>query len=76
MSNTETANPTFSLSADQLQVLKDYAEKNGRNWKSKLNDDWYHARQPGLLQAIRNTFGPTWLTKFKFDDVKTHTVIW
>lgn len=53
--------------AEQLQALREYAAKHGRNWKSALLDDWMYARQPGPLQQVRNNFGPTWLTKFRLD---------
>jgi hypothetical protein len=51
--------------AEQIQALVEYAKANGRTWKSKLNDAWYHASEAGILQQIRNEFGPSWLMRFK-----------
>jgi|HubBroStandDraft_1064217.scaffolds.fasta_scaffold34755_8 hypothetical protein len=48
----------------QLYALEMYARANGRYWKSKLHDDWMNGRSSGTLQQIRNSFGPTWLTRF------------
>lgn len=54
-----------TLTQDQLEALRSYAKQNGRTWKSKLWDDWMTGRANGELQQIRNTFGPTWLTRFR-----------
>jgi hypothetical protein len=48
----------------QLYALEVYAREHGRNWKSKLNLDWMTGGTTGTLQQIRNSFGPTWLTRF------------
>ena len=52
------------LTPDQLAAIKDYARSHGRSWKSDLNNDWMHGRTTGELQAIRNSFGPSWLVRF------------
>jgi hypothetical protein len=54
---------------DQLFALINYANANGRTWKSKLNDDWMNGRAEGELQQVRNQFGPTWLARFKLPRV-------
>ena len=61
----------MDLTLKQHQALKAYAEKHGRNWKSKLKEDWRMGRDEqheggGYLRQIRNIFGPVWLSKFKF----------
>lgn len=48
---------------DHIAALKTYAKDNGRNWKSKLLDDWTYARTVGPLQELRNQFGPSWLLR-------------
>lgn len=71
-----------TLSTDQLGTLRVFADANGRSWKSKLSvawstgryDDYSGTDEYGLLQQVRNTFGPMWLVKFAFDNVKTHSV--
>lgn len=68
-----------TLSTEQLAALRAFANDNGRSWKRELNHAWStgdwsqdHGDNAGLLQQIRNTFGPSWLVKFKFDNLKTH----
>ena len=71
-----------TLSTDQLGVLRTFADANGRSWKSKLNvawstgryDDYRGTDEYGILQQVRNIFGPAWLVKFAVDNVKTHSV--
>lgn len=59
--------------ADQIQALKQFAAANGRNWKSELNNLWMNGAyryavmggaDAGLLQQVRNEFGPSWLVRF------------
>jgi len=56
------------LSPPQQEAIRLYAEEKGRNWKSKLSDEWLVARyvwkhpdKSHLLQQVRNSFGPSWL---------------
>lgn len=80
MSSTATA-ITIQLSPEQLSALRTFADANGVQWKSKLNAAWATGRYRdypgtalyGYLQQVRNVFGPSWLLKFSFDNVKTHT---
>jgi hypothetical protein len=59
-------------SPEQIESLKRFAAANGRNWKQVLRDAWmaggYDATTgqyiDGPLQQIRNSFGPSWLTRF------------
>jgi len=77
-----TPKQVITLNADQLAALRTFADANGRDWKFKLNHAWMSGRyreyrgtnEYGLLQQVRNTFGPSWLVKFSFDNVKTHSV--
>lgn len=74
----------YMLSPEQLNALRTFANANGRSWKSSLNVAWSTGRYDdyngtddyGALQQIRNTFGPSWLVKFSFDNTKTHSVKW
>lgn len=59
--------------AEQIEALRAFREGNGRAWKSKLNQAWqtgryndfYAVERQDLLQQVRNTFGPSWLIRFK-----------
>ena len=81
-STVKSAEPIYTLSADQLQALRTFAKANGRSWKFKLNHAWstgrYHDYKGtddyGSLQQVRNRFGPSWLVRFAFDRAKTHSV--
>ncbi len=55
------------LTPTELDAIKTYAEKYGRNWKRRLADDWYYARLSGPLHVLRNDLGPTWLARFKLE---------
>lgn len=71
---TRKAKPTTpALNAEQHAALAAFAAKYGRTWKSVLLGKWSNGsddREPmgGLLRQVRNTFGPSWLEKFRFDD--------
>jgi hypothetical protein len=60
-----------SLNWAQAQAIFQFAQHEGRNWKSALNQAWmsgnypYHVKDGGALQQIRNGFGPRWLASFK-----------
>jgi hypothetical protein len=55
---------------EQITALKQWAQEHGRKWKSKLREAWMTGDY-GLftgdtyLQQVRNTFGPSWLTRFR-----------
>jgi hypothetical protein len=60
--------------AEQIEALHRFAAANGRRWKSELSTVWMNGAynyavlggaDPGLLQQIRNTFGPSWLVRFR-----------
>ena len=81
-STVQGSEPIYTLSADQLAALRTFAQANGRSWKFKLNHAWSTGRYQdyngtddyGSLQQVRNRFGPSWLVRFAFDRVKTHSV--
>lgn len=58
---------------EAVEVLRVVAAKYGRNYKSRIRDAWESGLYESLgladwdqqLQIIRNTFGPSWLTKVK-----------
>jgi hypothetical protein len=52
------------------ETLSAYAARYGRKWKDKLATDWatgrsLHEPEGATLQSIRNTYGPSWLMKYK-----------
>ena len=61
------------LTQEQRAALQQYAAEHGRSWKQDLHADWMHARAQVRgetspeLQQIRNSFGPSWLMKFKLN---------
>jgi hypothetical protein len=57
-------NKLRSLTPKEHAALQAFALENGRRWKSKLNDDWMNARTTGILQALRNSHGPSWLVSY------------
>ena len=77
-----TTKQVITLDVEQLAALRAFADANGHHWKSKLSHAWSTGRYRdyngtddyGALQQVRNTFGPSWLVRFSFDNVKTHSV--
>ena len=57
------------LTPEQLTAIQKYAIHLGRCWKSHLHNSWmngiYDCDDAGILQQIRNTFGPSWLVRFR-----------
>lgn len=53
------------LTPEQVLAVQQFAAKHGRTWKQALRDAWMAASEPGELQALRNSHGPTWLLNFK-----------
>ena len=60
---------------EELNALKKWRDKYGREWKSYLRAAWLSAyyrgsymggTDTGTLRNIRNEFGSTWLDKFQF----------
>ena len=72
----------MTLLPEQLASLRTFANANGVQWKSKLNAAWATGRYRdypgtpayGYLQQVRNVFGPSWLVKFSFANLRTHSV--
>ena len=61
------ADPSNRLepNAEQLAAIATYAAEHGANWKADLRAAWMNAAEPGLLQQVRNQFGPRWLAEFQ-----------
>lgn len=58
------------LTDEQLQALRRFAQRNGRRWKERARAIWDHANpqtdDETIVYALRNTHGPSWLTRFTF----------
>lgn len=52
------------LTRAEHNAIRAYAMENGRYWKANLRDDWMNARTTGVMQALRNSHGPSWLVSF------------
>ena len=52
------------LTRAEHEVIRAYALEHGRYWKGSLRDDWMNARTEGVMQALRNSHGPSWLVSF------------
>ncbi len=57
-------------SPEQILTLQAWARSNGRTWKQALRAAWESGNYQGFaaypyLQQVRNTFGPSWLARFK-----------
>lgn len=46
------------------EVIRAYAREHGRYWRASLRDDWMNARTTGVMQALRNSHGPSWLVSY------------
>lgn len=67
-----------TLTSEQLAALQRFASRTGRYWKYELRLLWETGRDEqlsygGELRQVRNIFGPRWLTKFQFNNTKTHS---
>lgn len=66
-----------TLTTEQTEALVNFAKAKGGNWKQVLRDAWmaggYDAQSghyiAGPLQNLRNTLGPSWLTRFSLKGV-------
>ena len=60
------------ITTEELGALKEFAEKNGPDWKRALNDCWIkgsdvNAIEDGhLLRRVRNKIGPSGLADIEF----------
>ncbi|PZP20164.1 MAG: hypothetical protein DI607_00645 [Sphingomonas hengshuiensis] len=52
------------LTRAENNAIRAYAMEHGRYWKASLRDDWMNARTTGVMQALRNSHGPSWLVSF------------
>ena len=53
-----------ALTHAEHDAIRAYALEHGRYWKASLRDDWMNARTTGVMQALRNSHGPSWLVSF------------
>ena len=61
----------MDITTQQLETLKAFSEKYGKNWKDVLMTKWMNGSAINEhnghdLQRLRNAGGPTWLTQFTF----------
>jgi hypothetical protein len=60
------------LTKEESKALASYAARNGRAWKSKLQAAWLSGGNEdgtqGVLRALRNSHGPSWLRGFRVTD--------
>lgn len=70
-------------SKEQIEALQSWKRVHGRNWKSALREAWMsgdyngidpHGNTAAYLQQVRNTFGPSWLTRLTLPDAGGFTV--
>ncbi len=55
-----------ALTNEQAAAIQRFAKEHGRSWKSDLLDAWRRNRcNDHVLVEIRNTFGPSWLAKYR-----------
>jgi hypothetical protein len=54
-----------NLTDEEISALRYYSETNGRSWKAALLQEWIRGSNDPVLQALRNSHGPTWLTKLR-----------
>jgi len=59
----------------QLTAVRGFALRHGRTWKATLREAWFSGRYPdedrddnGLLQQLRNQFGPAWLNGYRLTE--------
>lgn len=61
----------MSLTTEQHTAISTYAQRHGRSWKADLRHAWmngYYSHpddDSASLQQIRNTYGPSWLVRFR-----------
>lgn len=59
----------------QMAAIVSFANRFGRNWKSRLSDRWRFGDEylfvgvdnGALLRQVRNEFGPNWLKRFSLN---------
>ena len=49
------------------QALLEFAENNGKQWKSKLVRLWQNGEDDGVLRQVRNAVSPSMLYKMKLE---------
>ena len=60
--------------AVQMRSIREFAARNGRDWKPKLLNVWFNGKydwdrdDSANLQQVRNTLGPDWLATFELPE--------
>lgn len=58
------ANNGICGATDEMRLrIKQFADQNGRTWKSKLRALWTSGKDEGLLRQARNIIGPSGLDR-------------
>lgn len=55
----------MNLTPEELAAVQAYAADTGPRWKIRLRNDWEAACVEPVLQHLRNTHGPSWLSTFR-----------
>lgn len=64
-------NPKLNPTPQQVKALQVWAREQGRTWKAALREAWmsgnygHTTAATNQLQQVRNTLGPSWLTRYK-----------
>lgn len=53
------------INTEQLAALQKFARAHGRCWKEQLRKHWDRCSLPGVLHALRNSHGPSWLRSYR-----------
>lgn len=65
-----TGNALSELDLQEREAIVQFRHEHGRRWKQQLLQGWMRAAYPGLLQRIRNSYGPEWLVRVKDADFR------
>ncbi|WP_404787388.1 hypothetical protein [Altericista sp. CCNU0014] len=69
-------NPLDALTEDQLQTLLGYVaecDRDGRDWKTTLFNDWLQGRDSGQVQFLRDRYGFDWIDRVRPRDIAAYT---
>jgi hypothetical protein len=69
---TPLGNPLDALSDSQRQALLQFVvaqEAQGRSWRATLLNDWLQGQDSGLVQFIRDDYGPQWLNRITDEQI-------
>lgn len=63
------------LDQQEREAIIQFRQEHGRRWKHQLLQGWMRAAYPGLLQRIRNSYGPEWLVRVKDADFREQSTV-